>query len=129
MVDAFADEAEDVLFGVGVRVSLDAIAHAPRQRGDGTADGRRLHARVEGGNVRGERAAPGVADAAEALGIDFRKRRQVVDGADAVPNAVAGQVGPEQVERIAEDRVLTADEVEERLVVLRVPDLVTFSLA
>src|SRR5438552_15735657 len=98
MIDAFADEAEDVLLGVGVRVGLDAIAHAPRQSSDVTANGRRLHARVEGGDIGGEGSAPGVADTADALGIDFRKRRQVIDGADAVKYAVAGKVCPKQVE-------------------------------
>jgi len=112
MIDAFADEVENVLFGVGVRVGLDAIAHAPRQCRDVTADGSRLHARVEGGDIRGEGAAPGVADAADALGIDFRKRCKVIDGPDSIPNAVVGQVCPKQVEWIAEDCVFAADEVE-----------------
>src|SRR5262249_49846031 len=91
--------------------------------------GRRLDARVEGGDVRGERAAPGVPDTAEPLGVDLWKGRQVVEGADAVPDAVAGQVGPEQIEGVAEDGVLTADEVEARLLLPSVPELAAFPLA
>jgi hypothetical protein len=87
------------------------------------------HARVEGGDVRGEGPAPGVAHAADAFAIDFRQRCQVVDGADAVPDAVAGQVGPKQVEGIAEDRVFTTGEIETRLLLLGVPELAAFPLA
>src|SRR5262249_47527096 len=70
----------------------------------------------------------GVADAADPLGIDFRNRRQVIKGADSVLNAVASQVCPKQIEWIAKHGVFTADKVETRLLLLRVPELATFSL-
>ena len=129
VVDAFADEAEDVLLRVGVGVGLDAVAHPPRQRGDVAADGGRGHARVEGGDVGRERAAAGVADAADPLRVDLRQRRQVVDGPHAVPDAVAGQARAEQVERVAEHGMFAAGQVEARLALRRVPELAPLALA
>ena len=129
VIDAVADEAENVLFRVRVRVGLDAVGHAPRQRRDIAADRRDGDARIEGGDVGRQRAAAGVADAAEFLRVHLRPRREIVEAAHAVPDAKAGQAAAQQVERIAEHRMFAAGQVEARLSLVRVPELAALALA
>ena len=128
MVDPPGDEAEEVLLGVGGGVFLDPVGHPPRQGRDVAADDGDLDPLVEGRDVGRQRAAAGVADAADPRGVDPGQRGQVVEAADAVPDAVAGQVGPEEVERVAEDAVLAAGQVEARPARAGVPELAPLPL-
>ena len=62
-----------------------------------------------------QRPAARLAAAANALGIDFRARQQVVDPADAVPRAEQAEVGAEQDEPASCVLVLAGSTAERRL--------------
>ena len=92
VLHAERDLAGDVLLGV---LRADG-GEQPFQRGDvarrrGTDD-----AVVEGHQIRGQRAAAGAAGAAELLRVDLRPARQVIEAADAVPDAIGRRAAADE---------------------------------
>src|SRR5262249_8568769 len=84
VLHAAGDLAGDVLLGV---LRADG-REQPLQRRDVTRRRRGKDAIIQRHQVRGQRAAAGVAGAAEALRIDLRTRREVIEAANAVPDAI-----------------------------------------
>ena len=94
-VDSASERRHDVLLGVVCRSRrLDVllrkilgVAHGD----DGDAD-----AAVERGEKLRQRSAAGLTAAADAIGIHFRARQQVVNPADAVPRAEQAEIRAEE---------------------------------
>ncbi len=128
VVDLLAHEAENVLFRIGRWVFLDAICHAPAQCRDVTADRHDRHPRVKCADVGRQCAASRIADAADRLRIYLRERGQIVQPAQAVPDAIARQVRAQQVERVAQHGVLATAQIKARAALGGVPELASLAL-
>ena len=129
VVDPLADESEDVLFGVGRRVFLNPVPHAPRQGRDVATDGGGGDSRIKGRDIRGERSSSRVSDAADLLGVDLGKRNEVIDAAHAVPDSISREAHAKKFERVSDDGVFGATDAVTAFFRRRVPKLAPLPLS